>query len=160
MGGCPDYGKTCKPFGSLQFQLAACPQLGATAYFSTTGEVSVGQINSGVAAFSSFVRSIEGGLVGLPLKLVLGSFKTNVNGKAGAAPCVSLVMRPEASVRLMQRMVESAWEKPSAPQYLPDASNGELLLESGSVAAEFYPEETPDEEPPPSEPKFLTKEEA
>ncbi len=108
-GGCPHYGVDCKPHSTLKLQLAYAQRHGATAYFATTSVVSAGQLFSSLTEIRGAVERCGYSIAGIPMDLVLGSFKASHEGKPSIQPCVSLELRAQGSKRLNEILAENAW---------------------------------------------------
>jgi hypothetical protein len=142
--GCPYAGKECKPNGTLTFQLAKSMRIGATAYFTSTGMVTVKQMFSALEILKLATSRYSGGLMGLPVKMVLSSFKANHEGKPTIQPCVGLEMRAEDMAALRLKLEESAWTPKAieAAHHIETVDVDEVDQSvASSVAAEFYPAE-------------------
>lgn len=150
----------CKPGGDLRFQLANNIRVGGTAYFHTTGFRSI----SGI--FSSLHRVAQltsGRLAGIPLKMVLRPFKSNHNGQAATQYAVSLEFRAPDVATLRKKLLETAFEfraaagieAPRHNTHLIEAPAQEAIEEgdedppvtAATMAAEFYPEASAEDEP-------------
>ena len=107
---CEYFGKLCKPHSTLNLQLAYAMRLGATAYFTTTGIVSAGQLFSSLTEISEAVHRRGVSICGIPMDLVLGTFRANFEGKGAAAqPCVSLELRAAGQRELQKILADNAW---------------------------------------------------
>lgn len=106
---CQYLGKDCKPHSTLNIQLAYAMRLGATAYFTTTGIVSAGQLFSSLTEISEAVHRRGVSICGIPMDLVLGSFRANFEGKPAVQPCVSLELRAAGQKELNRILADNAW---------------------------------------------------
>jgi len=109
LGGCPHAGKECKFMSSLEMQLAFSLRLGATAYFTSTGEVTAKRLFSSLTSIRALLDKMGYSLVGVPMYLTLSSFRANHEGKASAQPAVSLELTAAGSKALNQLLAENAW---------------------------------------------------
>ena len=147
--GCPLRRKECKPNGVLEFQLASSLRIGSTAYFTTTGEVSCGQLFSNVLKFKEWAEFAGGSIRGLPVRMNLSSFKANHNGIPAVKPCVSLEMRAQDMAALKKMLLESVWTPKmigAAPLQIQSADEDVVEVSTEAmapaIAAEFYPDAT------------------
>jgi hypothetical protein len=108
-GGCKQAGVECKPHSTLNVQLAYAMRLGATAYFTTTGMVSAGQLFSSLMEIKDAIESRGYSIAGIPMDLVLGSFRATHDGKPSVQPCVSLELRSQSNQKLNQILAENSW---------------------------------------------------
>ncbi len=106
---CQYLGKDCKPMSTLNVQLAYAMRLGATAYFTSTGIVSAGQLFSSLTEISEAIHRRGMSICGIPMDLVLGSFRANHEGRPSAQPCVSLELRAAGQKELNRILAENAW---------------------------------------------------
>ncbi len=106
---CQYFGKDCKPHSSLQMQLSHALRIGATAYFTTTGIVSAGQLFSSLTDIAEAVHNKGLSLRGMPMDLVLSSFRANHEGKPSVQPCVFLDLRASSRKELDKILAENAW---------------------------------------------------
>ena len=106
---CQYLGTECKPHSTLNVQLAYAMRLGATAYFTTTGIVSAGQLFSSLTEISEAVHRRGVSICGIPMDLVLGSFRANFQGKPAVQPCVSLELRAAGQKELNRILADNAW---------------------------------------------------
>lgn len=109
LGGCPFAGKECKKHTTLNIQLAYALRLGATAYFTSTGDVTANQIFSSFTEIRDAVVARGYSVSGIPMDLVLGSFRANHEGKPTIQPCVSLELRAQGSRKLSELLAENSW---------------------------------------------------
>ncbi len=109
LGGCPHAGVDCKKHSTIDLQLAYALRLGATAYFSSTGDVTASRLFSSFEDIAGPLAKMGYSVVGVPMYLVLGSFRANHEGKASAQPCVSLELTAAGSKALNQLLAENAW---------------------------------------------------
>jgi hypothetical protein len=153
--GCPFSEKDCKPSGDLRFQLCHKITLGGSAFFHTTGYRSISQL------FSSLyrIKMVTGGrIMGIPLKMILRSFKTKHEGKTGTAYGVSLELRASDVEDLQKKMLEqgrSFWNlanpqdvprQITAPaDDMPIESDDESPISAQAMHDEFYPTEGDEE---------------
>jgi hypothetical protein len=106
---CPYLGKECKPHSVLNMQLAYALRIGATAYFTTTGMVSAGQLFSSLTDIAEAVHNKGISLRGIPMDLVLSSFRANHEGKPSVQPCVFLDLRASSRRELDKILSDNAW---------------------------------------------------
>lgn len=107
--GCPYAFKECKPHTTLQLQLTNAWRLGSTAYFTSTGIVTASRLFSSLTEIADFLHRRNLSICGIPVDLVLNSFRANHDGKASAQPYVSLELRAPGRQALEQILAENAW---------------------------------------------------
>ncbi len=109
LGGCPHVGIDCKNHSILEFQLAGALRLGATAYFTSTGQVTAERLASSLASIKLPIDNMGLSVVGATMYLVLGSFKANKDNKPSIQPVVWLEFT-ESSMAAMRRILqETSW---------------------------------------------------
>ena len=97
----------CKPSADLKFQLSRTIRVGGTAFFHTSGYRSIVQLFSAVER----IKELTGGrIAGVPLKLVLRSYKTNHGGIAALQSGVSLEFRAEDMESVRKNLIEQAYK--------------------------------------------------
>lgn len=106
---CQYLGKECKPHSVLNMQLAHALRIGATAYFTTTGMVSAGQLFSSLTDIAEAIHNKGLSLRGMPMDLVLSSFRANHEGKPSVQPCVFLDLRASSRRELDKILADNAW---------------------------------------------------
>ena len=106
---CQYFGRECKPHSQLQMQLSHALRIGATAYFTTTGVVSAGQLFSSLTDIAEAIHNKGLSLRGMPMDLVLSSFRANHEGKPSVQPCVFLDLRASSRKELDKILADNAW---------------------------------------------------
>jgi hypothetical protein len=130
LGGCPFSGKECKRHSTINIQLAYALRIGATAYFSSTGDVTANMLFSSFTEIKVAAEKRDLSIVGIPMDLVLGSFRANHEGKPSVQPCVSLELRAAGMKRLNQILVENSW--------VPSKLGETQQVIAAPVSAEIY----------------------
>ena len=135
----------CKPSADLKFQLSRTIRVGGTAFFHTSGYRSIVQIFSAVER----IKELTGGrIAGVPLKLVLRSYKTNHAGQPALQSGVSLEFRAEDFESVRKNLIEQAYKFKVAAG-LPGADPVKLIasgdfeeespmMSAQAMASEFY----------------------
>lgn len=133
--GCKYAGKECKPHSTLNLQLKKSLRLGATAYFTSTGEVSAGRLASSLDAIRAPIEARGYGIAGLTLELVLQPFPANpAGGKRSLQPAVSLELRASGPDDLRKMLEESSWVQPGVPQLaLPPAEFEPVIYDEAAI---------------------------
>ncbi len=165
--GCPHAGVDCKPHSTLSIQLASALRLGATAYFTSTGQVTADQLFSSLWEIREPIERRGYSIAGIPMDLVLGSFRANFEGKPTIQPCVSLELRASGAAALRQILDENSWtpmKLDAAPQQqiaaVPEDEDGvydaPAEIHVSSIAAETDAD-FDDEAPAPPTPPAATQ---
>lgn len=164
LNGCPHAGVDCKQHSTLELQLAYALRLGATAYFTSTGQVTADQLHSSLMSIRVPLEKRGYSIVGIPMHLVLGSFKANHEGKPTIQPCVSLELTAAGAKALNQLLSENSWVPArigTSPRQITGAADQEMTYDAPTealapaIAAEFtdaeYDEDVPEDAatPPP-----------
>lgn len=137
----------CKPSADLKFQLSRTIRVGGTAFFHTSGYRSIVQLFSAVER----IKELTGGrIAGVPLKLVLRSYKTNHGGVAALQSGVSLEFRAEDMDSVRKNLIEQAYKFRAAaglPEPVKMIESGEAMdafeespLSAQAMSGEFYPD--------------------
>lgn len=133
------YPSPCKPSGDLKFQLIGNIRVGGTAYYHTSGYRSISQIFSSLER----IKGLTGGrLAGIPLKMVLRSYKTKHNGQAATQYGVSLEFRADDVASLRKNLMEQAFK--FRETIAPPAR---ALLQAADETAPIVVEEDDEEHP-------------
>lgn len=97
----------CKPGAEIKFQVSRNIRVGGTAFFHTSSFRTIPQIFSSIER----IKRLTGGhLAGIPLKLVVGSHKTNHNNKPAIQNNVAIEFRAEDMEHLRKNLIEQAWK--------------------------------------------------
>jgi hypothetical protein len=137
--GNKEYPSPCKPSGDLKFQLIGNIRVGGTAYYHTSGYRSISQIFSSLER----IKGLTGGrLAGIPLKMVLRSYKTKHNGQAATQHGVSLEFRADDVASLRKNLMEQAFRFREAI-----APPTRALLQAADESAPVVVEEDDEEHP-------------
>ncbi len=156
VSGCPHAGVDCKPHSTLNMQLAYAMRLGATSYFTSTGQVSADQLFSSLWEIREPIERRGYSIAGIPLDLVLGSFRANHDGKPSIQPCVSLELRARAGQVLDKILAENSWvpaqlgagpKMIAATQEEAGSFDAPTEVLAPAIAAEFIEAEFDDEDP-------------
>jgi len=160
LGGCPFSGKECKFMSVIEVQLALSLRLGATAYFTSTGEVTAKRLFSSLTSIRSVLDKMGYSLVGVPMYMTLSSFRANHEGKASSQPCVSLELTAAGSKALNLLLAENAWTPTKIAEVgrQISAAPEDMLVDAPSqvlapaIMAEFSEVEFDDDEPAATQP--------
>ena len=147
LGGCPHAGSDCKQHSTLELQLSYARRLGVTAYFSSTGQVTASQLFSSLASIRLPIERLGYSIVGVPMDLVLGSFRANHDGKPSVQPCVSLELTAAGAKALNALLAENSWVPARIGEVPKMLSSGaeemtydapvEVEVVAAGIAAEF-----------------------
>lgn len=153
---CQYFGRECKPHSVIQMQLSNSLRIGATAYFTTTGIVSAGQLFSSLTDIAEAVHNKGLSLRGMPMDLVLSSFRANHEGKPSVQPCVFLDLRASSRRELDKLLADNAWvpvkledgvRQIEAPADIGSIYDAETETMAPAIDAEFSEPEFDDDEP-------------
>lgn len=148
----------CKPSADLKFQLSRTIRVGGTAFFHTSGYRSIVQLFSAVER----IKELTGGrIAGVPLKLVLRSYKTNHNGIASLQSGVSLEFRAEDFESVKKNLIDQAYKfrlaagLPAPTTKMIESGDPTEAFEESPMSAqamtgEFYPDNDDDSAPEPT----------
>ena len=148
--GCPDLERgDCKPSGDFRCILDKMPMLGSIARLHTTSYVSVRQLHAGLQQ----IRKVTGGrLAGIRAMLKVRPERMTYTDAKGKHTTTVYVLSLEISAQDMQKLLENMTETAQLFQQTRKLLGGgrvEVVEDeeprAREIAAEFYPENQPEE---------------